>query len=78
MATDFPAEIAAARATFEQIEAVSNPEALRARVATLEAQASVPDLWDDQDNAQAVTSALSGANAELERLASLASRLDDL
>ncbi len=78
VATDFPAEIAAARATFEQIEAVSNPDALRARVAKLEAEASAPNLWDDQDNAQAVTSALSLANGELERLASLSSRLDDL
>ncbi len=78
VATDFPAEIAAARATFEQIEAVSDPAALKARVAALETQASAPNLWDDQENAQAVTSALSLANSELERLASLSSRLDDL
>ena len=78
MATDFPAELAALRSTFEQIEAVSNPDAIRARVAELEAKASVPNLWDDQENAQAVTSALSAANSELERLESFASRIDDL
>ena len=78
MATDFTAELAALRSTFEQIEAVSNPDAIKARVVDLERQASVPNLWDDQDNAQAVTSALSVAKSELERLESFASRIDDL
>ncbi|WP_062069381.1 peptide chain release factor 2 [Demequina sediminicola] len=78
MDTDFQAEISALRATFAQIEAVSDPEKLRARVADLEQQASAPDLWDDQDNAQAVTQQLSAANGELERLASFRNRIDDL
>jgi len=78
VATDFPAELAALRSTFEQIEAVSNPDAIKARVVELERQASVPNLWDDQENAQAVTSALSIANSEIERLESFASRIDDL
>ena len=78
VATDFTAELAALRSTFEQIEAVSNPDAIKARVVDLERQASVPNLWDDQDNAQAVTSALSVAKSELERLESFASRIDDL
>jgi len=78
VATDFPAEISALRATFAQIEAVSNPEAIRARVADLSQQATAPDLWDDQDNAQAVTSSLSQAQAELERLEKFGSRIDDL
>lgn len=78
MATDFPAEIAQLKATFAQIEAVSNPDALRATIAELSRQATAPDLWDDQDNAQAVTSALSNAQGELERLSSLGQRIDDL
>ena len=78
MTTDFPAEIASLRATFEQIEAVSNPEALRAKIADLSQQATAPDLWNDQDNAQAVTSALSQAQNELERLEKFANRIDDL
>ena len=78
MTTDFPAEIASLRATFEQIEAVSNPEALRAKIADLSQQATAPGLWDDQDNAQAVTSALSQAQNELERLEKFANRIDDL
>jgi len=76
--TDFPAEIAALRGTFEQIEAVSDPEKLRAKVAELEEKAAAPDLWDDQENAQAVTTALSSANNELERLNLMSSRIDDL
>ncbi|MCB2411280.1 PCRF domain-containing protein, partial [Demequina sp. TTPB684] len=78
MAIDFPAEIAALRGTFGQIEAVLDPAALKERIASLEDQASSPDLWDDQENAQAVTSALSAANAELERIAGFGRRLDDL
>jgi len=78
VATDFPTEIAALRGTFEQIEAVLEPTKLKERIADLERQASAPDLWDDQDNAQAVTSALSSANAELARITGFGRRIDDL
>ncbi|WP_084106113.1 peptide chain release factor 2 [Demequina sp. NBRC 110056] len=78
MATDFPAEISALRATFTQIEAVSDPDKLRARLADLEQKAAAPDLWDDQENAQKVTSALSGTKAELDRLTAMGGRIDDL
>jgi len=77
-ATDFPAEISALRSTLSTITAVSNPDALRAKVLELSAQASAPDLWDDTDKAQAVTSALSHAQSELDKLASFEQRLDDL
>jgi len=75
---DFPTEIAALRTTLGTIRAVSDPEALRARIAELSQQASAPDLWDDPDAAQKVTSALSHAQNELERVESLGRRLDDL
>jgi len=78
VATDFPAEIAALRSTLGTIRAVSDPEDLRARIAELSEQASAPDLWDDPDAAQNVTSALSHAQNELERVESLGRRLDDL
>ena len=69
MATvDFPAEIAALRATFASIEAVLDPAALRATIERLSADASAPDLWDDQEKAQRVTTELSQAQGELERL----------
>lgn len=78
MATDFPAEISSLRGTLDQITAVTDPEALRARIAELEQAASAPDLWDDPEKAQAVTSRLSHATSELKRLDSLAARIDDL
>ncbi|MFV0285060.1 MAG: peptide chain release factor 2 [Demequina sp.] len=78
MATDFPAEISALNATFHQIEAVSDPEKLAARIAELETQAAAPDLWDDQENAQAVTSALSAVNSEKDRLDRMRQRIEDL
>ncbi len=78
MAVDFPEQIANLRSTFAQIEAVTDPAALRERIGTLSEQASAPDLWDDQERAQAVTSALSAAQSELERLESMRSRIDDL
>ena len=78
MATDFPTEISALRSTLGTIRAVTDPDALRARIAKLSEQASVPDLLDDPDAAQQVTSKLSHAQNELERLENLQQRLDDL
>ena len=77
-ATDFPAEIAALRGTLGSISAVSDPEALRARIADLSEKASAPDLWDDPDAAQKVTSALAHAQNELERITGFEQRLEDL
>lgn len=79
MATiDFPTEIKALRSTLESIESVSDPEALRARIEELSAKASAPDLWDDPEKAQQVTSALSAAQSELDRVKRLAQRIDDV
>jgi len=77
-ATDFPAEIRDLRTTLESIKAVSDPTALRTRIADLSEQASAPDLWDDPDAAQKITSALSAAQAELDRVDRLGGRIDDL
>ena len=79
MATnDFPAEIKALRTTLESIEAVSDPTALEAKIAELSEQASAPNLWDDPEEGQKVTSALSAAQAELSRVEKLAARIDDV
>lgn len=61
-----------------QIEAVVDPERKRAEAADLEKAVAAPDLWDDQENAQRVTSRLSAINSELERLSRLRERLDDV
>ncbi|MEY2635037.1 MAG: peptide chain release factor 2, partial [Actinomycetota bacterium] len=55
-----------------------NIEKLGSEIAELEERASAPDLWDDQANAQAVTSRLSFLQAELSKLKVLRSRLDDV
>ena len=41
--------------------------ALKVQLAELEAEASVPNLWDDQENAQAVTSKLSFVQGEIRK-----------
>ena len=78
MATDFSEEIQNLQHTLDQITTVSDPDQLRARIAELSEQAAAPDLWDDPDSAQQVTSQLSHAQHELERLERLAGRVDDL
>jgi peptide chain release factor 2 len=64
--------------TMASIEAVVDLERLRGTIAELSEQASAPDLWNDQDRAQAVTSKLSHAQGELARVQGLRQRLDDL
>ncbi|MCL6423911.1 peptide chain release factor 2 [Brachybacterium sp. JHP9] len=79
MATiDFSEEIPQLRATLGSIAKVTDLDALRAKIEELEKQASAPDLWDDVDEAQKVTSALSHAQTELRRVDDLTSRIDDL
>ena len=75
---DFSVRIAAARSTFRDIQSVVDVDALRADVDDLSEQASAPDLWDDTDKAQKVTSALSHRQTELRRIVELDQRLDDL
>lgn len=75
---DFSAEIKELRAIFTSIAAVSDIEGIERAIADLSAQAAAPDLWDDVENAQKVTSALSYKQSELNRLRSLSSRIDDV
>ncbi|MFW7365677.1 MAG: peptide chain release factor 2, partial [Rothia mucilaginosa] len=60
------------------IAAVSDIEGIERAIEDLSAQAAAPDLWDDVENAQKVTSALSYKQSELNRLRSLSSRIDDV
>ena len=77
-ATDFAAEIRNLRSTLETIRGVSDPTALREKIAELSEKASQPDLWDDPEAAQKITSALSASQAELDRVQNLGGRIDDL
>jgi peptide chain release factor 2 len=75
---DRQADIAALDSTLTTVERVLDVEGLRSRIQKLEHEASDPKLWDDQGNAQRVTSQLSHAQGELRRIEELRQRLDDL
>ncbi|MEW1958435.1 peptide chain release factor 2 [Kineococcus sp. NPDC059986] len=64
--------------TYASIREVSDLEGLRKELADLNDQAAAPDLWDDPDTAQGVTSRLSSIQAELERIEKMGGRIDDL
>jgi peptide chain release factor 2 len=75
---DFSQAITALRATFRDIRAVVDVDALEAEIARLSEEAGAPDLWDDTARAQKVTSELSHRQAELKRVIDVEKRLDDL
>ncbi|MET0297104.1 MAG: peptide chain release factor 2 [Microbacterium sp.] len=75
---DLSADIQALRSTFDDIRAVVDVDALTAEIARLSEEAGAPDLWDDVEKAQKVTSALSHRQSELKRVTDIESRLDDL
>src|SRR5947209_82620 len=77
MDVDVPAELKELSATLASIEAVVDVGKLRAEATELERQASVPDLWNDPEHAQAVNSRLSYAQGEIRRVEDLRRRLDD-
>ncbi|MGH3471970.1 MAG: peptide chain release factor 2 [Nocardioidaceae bacterium] len=64
-------------ASLASIEQVLDLDRMRKEIADLGSEVAAPDLWDDQANAQRVTSRLSRLQGELERVSSLRSRLDD-
>ncbi|WP_370894821.1 peptide chain release factor 2 [Janibacter sp. GXQ6167] len=78
MAADFTQEIQDLRATMDSVRQVTDLAALEGQIADLEQRAAAPDLWDDPDAAQQVTSALSRAKAEHDRVTGMDSRIDDL
>jgi len=74
---DLTDDIADLEKKLSQIEAVLDPESKKAEIADLEQQVAAPNLWDDQANAQRVTSLLSRLQSDIERLTGLHARLDD-
>ncbi len=75
---DLQAALADLDRTLGSIESVLDPDTKRAEIAELAVQAGAPDLWDDQDRAQQVTSRLSRLQSEVDRLTKLRQRVDDL
>ncbi len=75
---DFSVALADLDRALSSIEAVVDPDSKRVEIAELEQQVAAPDLWDNPDNAQRVTSRLSALQAEIDRVAGLRAQLDDL
>ena len=71
-------EIAKINITLQSIEQVLNLPKLIEQANDLEAQASVPNLWDDPEKAQVITSKLSRAQSTINKIQGIRTRLDDL
>jgi len=74
---DLPAELKELSTTLANIESVLDLPAMRAELSELESQAAAPDLWDDPDKAQQVTSRLSYVQGDIRRVEDLRRRVDD-
>ena len=62
----------------ESVREVIDLPRLKEQLADLEQQSSAPDLWDDPENGQKVSAAMSRVRGEVERVESMDSRIDDL
>jgi len=78
MATDAASEISELVSKLASVEAVLNPDAMRKEADGLRDRSADPELWADQEQAQAVTRRLSYLEGELTRLEGLRRRLDDV
>ena len=78
VAVDFSNEIKNLRTTMASVREVLDLEKLKKQIVDLEEQSAAPDLWDDPDAAQKITSALSRANAENDRVENMDAAIDDL
>ena len=65
-------------ATLTSIEKVVDVVKLAREIADLEEQAAAPDLWNNPENAQKITSKLSYLQAERNRVVALRRRVDDV
>lgn len=78
MTPEISADIEDLETRLASIEKVLDPEDLQRRVDELEQKAADPDLWNDQEYAQHVTSQLSQVQAQLRKVTALRDRLNDL
>jgi peptide chain release factor 2 len=78
VAADFSVVLGELNTTLESIEAVLRVDDMRSEIADLEQQAAAPDLWNDVEAAQALTSRLSYLQGTLRRVEELRGRLDDV
>ena len=78
MAREYTLEINEISAPVTCIEKVLDQPKLEAEAVELEAAAGVPNLWDDPEKAQVVTSKLSRVQGTITRLRGLRRRVDEL
>ncbi len=74
---DLHDELKALNTTLTSVEAVIDLDRLRRELAELNEAVAAPDLWNDQENAQRLTSRLSYVQGELKRVDGLRRRFDD-
>jgi peptide chain release factor 2 len=77
-AREYQLEIDAIDATLVSIEKVLDLPKLRKQAEELEVEAGVPNLWDDPDAAQKITSRLSRVQSEIAKLSGLRQRVEEL
>jgi peptide chain release factor 2 len=77
-AREYQLEINEIDATLVSIEKVLDLPKLRKQAAELEEEAGVPNLWDDPESAQKITSRLSRVQSEIAKLSGLRQRVEDL
>jgi peptide chain release factor 2 len=77
-AAEYSDRIDQLRSAFRDISQVMDPAAIDALIEKLSEQAQAPDLWDDPEQAQKITSALSRRQADRTLLDTLGGRIDDL
>jgi len=75
--SDFREQLAALATTLGSVETVLDLEGMRKQLAELEGEAADPELWNDQERAQRVTSRMSHLRSDLNRVEALRSRVDD-
>jgi peptide chain release factor 2 len=74
---NFSDDLAALRKRLNEAEIYLDVAGKRARKAELEVEIGKPDLWDDQDNARAVTTEYGRVGDDVKVLDDLATKLDD-
>ena len=75
---DFSDELGAARKRIDEARVYLKIDVQTARLGELEADAARPDLWDDPDAARKVTGELSAVRDDVDLVAGLDAKIDDL
>ena len=75
--SDFREQLAALATTLASVETVLDLEGMHKQLAELESEAADPELWNDQERAQRVTSRMSHLRSDLNRVEALRARVDD-